>query len=116
MKGLLDQNVTPKAALALNAPGHDFWHVRDRGLVGHSDRVIWNRATEEDRVLFTINHGDFIALAAKAELHCGLVLVPADLLIVEQCDLLQAFVAQSAGLDLVNRIVELDADGGFSVR
>jgi len=111
VKGVLDENLTPRAALQLNAAGHDFWHVRDRGLIGRPDQVIWQRALGEGRVLFTVNHGDFVALASRSELHAGLVLVPPDLLIAEQCSMLMTFTRNSADADLTNEVISLAEDG-----
>jgi len=46
-------------AVALAADGIDAWHVRDRGLEGTTDHELLDRAYEEDRILVTLNVGDF---------------------------------------------------------
>ena len=75
VKLLLDENISPAAAIALNAVGIDAWHVRDRGLQGATDHELLDRAYEEDRILVTLNVGDFEKLVRVRELHAGVVLV-----------------------------------------
>jgi predicted nuclease of predicted toxin-antitoxin system len=73
---LLDENVSPSTVRPLFAVGHDVYHLRDRGLIGQPDHVIWRRAIDESRILVTINALDFVRLAAREELHGGLVTFP----------------------------------------
>lgn len=115
MRGILDENVTPQAAIALNTAGHDFWHVRDRGLTGHADWTIWRRAFDEGRILLTVNHQDFIVLAERSANHPGLVLIPPGLLIAEQRTLIMRFVDGAETLSLAGKVVELHESGGFAL-
>ena len=76
MRLLLDENVSPSNVRALSVAGHDVYRVRDRGLIGQPDHVIWRRAVDEDRVLVTINARDFVRLAEREDLHGGLLTFP----------------------------------------
>jgi predicted nuclease of predicted toxin-antitoxin system len=73
---LLDENVSPSIVHALREAGHDVYHVRDRGLIGRPDHVIWRRAVAESRVVVTINTHDFVRLARREELHAGPITFP----------------------------------------
>ena len=53
VKLLLDENLTPAAAVALVADGVDAYHVRDRGILGATDAELLERAYQEDRILVT---------------------------------------------------------------
>jgi predicted nuclease of predicted toxin-antitoxin system len=75
VKLLLDENLSPAAAVALAADGIDACHVRDRGILGASDHDVLERAYQEDRVLVTSNVDDFVKLAAAREIHAGIVLI-----------------------------------------
>ena len=67
MRLLLDENVSPSNVRALSEAGHDAYHVRDRGLMGQPDHVIWRRAVDENRIVVTINARDFVRLAEREE-------------------------------------------------
>jgi predicted nuclease of predicted toxin-antitoxin system len=73
---LLDENISPFVARRLNNMDVDAYHVRDRGLTGARDDVIWRRAVEEDRVLVTINVRDFVRLAERSDVHPGVITFP----------------------------------------
>jgi predicted nuclease of predicted toxin-antitoxin system len=75
VKLLLDEKLSPAAAVALIADGIDAYHVRDRGILGATDQELLDRAYEEDRVLVTSNVQDFERLARVRELHAGIVLI-----------------------------------------
>jgi predicted nuclease of predicted toxin-antitoxin system len=68
VKLLLDETLSPAAAVALAADGIDACHVRDRGILGASDHDVLERAYQEDRVLVTSNVDDFVKLAAAREI------------------------------------------------
>lgn len=65
VKLLLDENISPAAAVTLASEGIDAWHVRDRGLEGTTDPELLDRAYQEDRILVTLNVGDFEKLCAS---------------------------------------------------
>jgi predicted nuclease of predicted toxin-antitoxin system len=54
----------------------DAVHVRDRGLLGASDHVIWKFARHEARTIVTINGKDFRKLAKDSQAHPGIVVIP----------------------------------------
>ena len=94
VKLLLDENISPAAALAVAAEGIDAWHVRDRGLEGSSDHELLDRAYTEDRILVTLNVGDFEKLVRERELHAGVVLIErTGLLRDEQIELVRKVAA-----------------------
>jgi predicted nuclease of predicted toxin-antitoxin system len=68
VKLLLDENLSPAAAVALNAGGIDACHVRDRGILGATDHEVLERAFLEDRILVTSNVDDFVKLARAREI------------------------------------------------
>jgi predicted nuclease of predicted toxin-antitoxin system len=50
---LLDENISPLAAIALRAAGHDAVHVRDQGHQRAPDRVVLAAARSQERVLLS---------------------------------------------------------------
>lgn len=113
VKLLLDENITPAAAVALVADGIDAYHVRDRGLEGATDEELLDRAYDEDRILVTLNVGDFEDLVRSRELHAGVVLIErAGLLREEQIDLIKSISASIAEHGaLINEVLRVSDDG-----
>lgn len=116
-KLLLDENLSPRAAIELRGDGHDVVHLRERGRLGISDPEVLELAFAEDRVLVTANVGDFRKLAAACELHAGIVaILDGGLRRDEQREVLRrVIVALEAGDDLVNRVLTVALDGGFCI-
>jgi predicted nuclease of predicted toxin-antitoxin system len=116
VKLLLDENISPAAAVALAADGVDAWHVRDRGLEGTTDPELLERAYQEDRILVTLNVGDFEKLVRERELHAGVVLIKrAGLLRDEQIELMKGVAAALAEHgDLVNQVLCVAEDGAMT--
>jgi hypothetical protein len=117
---LLDENVSPSLARRLAAKGVNAWHTRDRGLSCAEDHVVWRRAIDEDRVVVTINARDFVKLAAREELHGGLITLPFGFGPDGQWALLGpvidwALAEEAAGRDLLNRWVRIDGGGAWRV-
>lgn len=112
VKLLLDENISPAAAVALAAEGIDAWHVRDRGLEGATDHELLDRAYAEDRILVTLNVGDFEKLVRERELHAGVVLIErAGLLRDEQIELVRAIAAAIGDHGgLINEVVRVAED------
>ncbi len=120
MRLFLDENVSPSNVRPLAEAGHDVYHVRDRGLMGQPDHVIWRRAVDENRILVTINARDFVRLAGREELHGGLVTFPSGsrpheqlILILRAIEHLEADHAQ--GRDPMNRWLDIGNDGEIRV-
>jgi len=118
MKLLMDEDLSPKVAERLRVEdGLDAVHVRDRGLLSEPDRVVLERAFDEDRILVTANVGDFQRLARARELHPGIVLfLDGALSREEQLELMRSVVATleqelEEGRDMINRVLEIEAGG-----
>lgn len=74
----IDECLSPKLALLLNESGkHDAIHPLNVGRRGAPDHIVVRRCLSEDRVIVTENARDFRALLAGAELHPGLIILPA---------------------------------------
>jgi predicted nuclease of predicted toxin-antitoxin system len=121
MKFLIDEDLSPKVAERLRVEsGIDAIHVRDRGLLGHPDPVILQKAYEEDRILVTANVKDFQRLARSCELHPGIVLVlDGSLSRDEQLAFLHKAIAALEqalleGRNMINRILEIEANGRYN--
>lgn len=117
VKLLLDENLSPRAAVDLRADGHDVVHLRERGRLGIPDPEVLELAFAEDRVLVTANVADFRKLAVARDLHAGIVLLlDGGLRRDEQLEVLRrVIVALEGGDDLVNRLLTVALDGGFSI-
>lgn len=76
MKLLLDECVSPNLSRRLWMELVDNFSLRDRGLCGLADQSVFNLAQEDGRAIVTINEGDFERLAAAAETHAGIVVIP----------------------------------------
>jgi predicted nuclease of predicted toxin-antitoxin system len=113
---LLDENLSPAAAVALAADGIDACHVRDRGILGASDHDVLERAYQEDRVLVTSNVDDFVKLAAAREIHAGIVLVErGGLLRDEQIALVRGVAAVLAEHGaMINELLRVADDGAMT--
>jgi hypothetical protein len=79
MKLLLDEHLSPRVAGALRAKGYDLTCALECGLGGAADRVVWERAIAEGRVVVSYNTRDFLplfsALFQDGVHHPGLVVV-----------------------------------------
>jgi predicted nuclease of predicted toxin-antitoxin system len=73
---LLDENTSPRIVRSLWERQVDAVHIRDRGLLGAADHVLWKVAQAESRTIVTINGRDFRKLAKDSEAHPGIVVIP----------------------------------------
>jgi predicted nuclease of predicted toxin-antitoxin system len=113
---LLDENLSPTVALTLRNEGIDACGVRDRGLLEATDPEVFARAFAEERVVVTMNVGDFELLARTCELHAGVVLLECgNLLRHEQLEVVRRVAAAIAErVDMINTVLRVDSDGAFT--
>lgn len=115
MKLLLDEQLSPRLVGHCSALGILAAHVAHIGKAGWSDQQLHRFAIDNDFIVVTINAADFLALAANADLHCGLIVLRAHSLRFEQqWAWLEAALryadAHCGGLGgLINRVVEVHA-------
>lgn len=92
-------------------------HVAHIGKSGWQDWNLANFAFANDFVLVTNNRRDFLKEYAKVELHAGLIILVPNAEGSDQRRLFdKAWVATTALGDLVNRLIEVLADGSVHVR
>jgi predicted nuclease of predicted toxin-antitoxin system len=73
----IDESLSPQLAIRLNSSGrHDALHPLHVGRRGTPDHRILALCIAEDRILVTENAEDFRRLAARTELHPGLIIMP----------------------------------------
>jgi predicted nuclease of predicted toxin-antitoxin system len=78
MRIFIDECLSPQLATRLNATGrHDAIHPLHVGRRGAPDHRVLKRCIAEDRVIVTENGRDFRRLAGRADIHPGLIIVPA---------------------------------------
>ncbi|MCY4011986.1 MAG: DUF5615 family PIN-like protein [Gammaproteobacteria bacterium] len=116
MRLFLDECISPQIALALNDEGdHVVLHPRNDGGLGDPDHRVLDRCIDHDLVLVTQNGRDFRNLAARQDIHPGLVVLPN----VERAQTeaflraaLAHLVRQGNPMDaMVNRVLEVTETG-----
>jgi predicted nuclease of predicted toxin-antitoxin system len=90
------------------------------GLSGASDPSVWHYAYENDLTVITTNAKDFLALL-DVEVHPGLIVLrESGLSRQEQWDRIEPVLQHLLQLNdpnfLLNKVVEIEAPGRFSVR
>lgn len=115
MQLLIDENLSPRIArwaCEHGTPAEAAVHV---GLAGAKDETVFAHALARDQVVVTVNVGDFMRLAGAMEVHPGvIVLREAGLNAEQQWNRIQAAlqaIEQAYDADLVNRVLEVQADG-----
>jgi predicted nuclease of predicted toxin-antitoxin system len=74
----IDECLSPVLARRLNETGlHDAVHPRDLGRLGEPDHAVLQRCIRDSRTIVTVNARDFRRLIGAAELHPGLIILPA---------------------------------------
>jgi predicted nuclease of predicted toxin-antitoxin system len=87
-----DECISPSLSQHLNRSGHDAIHPRNRARLRDPDHVVFARAVDEDRIIVTENAEDFRKLAARVEVHPGLIILPS--------------VARSEAQRLMERVID----------
>lgn len=118
MKLLLDENISPKVAIALaSQDGIDACAIRDRGLLGATDTEVLEYAYSQDRILVTANIADFLKLARAREIHAGIILLADGAGLGEQQLLYvrAAIAALPPNGDLVNKVLWVGPNGSTQI-
>jgi len=116
---LLDENLSPTLVQRLGTIGVAAEHVAHIGKTGLSDPELWDLALERDAIVATLNANDFLKLAARSELHAGLIVLRAQGLDRgQQWQWLEPAVQHllESGENLVNQAIEVTSPGKFTVR
>lgn len=120
MRLFLDECLSPKLALDLLAEGqHYLVHPRNNGGLGDSDQKVLDRCTEENLIIVTQNARDFRALAARTDIHPGMIILPC---VGRQAAeaFIRAVIAHLEALGnpddaLVNHVLEIDLEGNIDI-
>ncbi len=118
IKLLIDEDLSPAVARYLCQQClADAIAVRDRGLLGASDREVLAYAIENDRILVTANIKDFENFAVECEVHPGIVfLEDGEMTRREQEQVMEEVIIPvlqeeiEQGNDLINRALYLTKD------
>ncbi len=113
---LIDECLSPALVTLAHGRGSLAVHVAHVGLAGAKDRSLMPFIRQGSHTLVTNNRIDFRLLHAAEELHDGLIVIMPNVSRDEQLWLF-ALVMDHLDLapDLVNRVLEIDADGNIVV-
>jgi len=120
MRLFLDECLSPRVANELIAEdGYYVVHPRNQGGLGEADHTVLARCVQEDLIIVTENARDFRALAARADIHPGMIILPCLSRIAGKA-LLKAAIAHLETLGnpsdvMVNKVLEAQADGTFEL-
>jgi predicted nuclease of predicted toxin-antitoxin system len=115
LKLLLDENLSPRVASTLCKDGVDAAAVRDRGLNGATDALVFQYAFDDDRIVVTKNVRDFEKLAQSCDLHAGVILLEDTLRYEGQLERLRKALTEiELRGDLVNTVLRIAEDGSMT--
>ncbi len=108
MRLLADENIQTSTVRMLQDHGHDVVSIREAGLAGAPDGLVFRRAQADDRVVLTFNM-DFADLRELAEMnHSGIIrLRVSDQRAAHLHPILQAALSHLAATDLRNVLVTI---------
>ncbi|WP_366555958.1 DUF5615 family PIN-like protein [Aquibaculum sediminis] len=116
----LDECLSPRIALELLAEGKHFVvHPRNDGGLGDSDHRVLDRCIKENLVIVTENARDFRVLAARSDIHPGMIMLPCVGRRSAEA-LIRAAIAHLEVLGnpddlLVNHVLEIDVSGTIEI-
>ena len=117
MKLLIDEMLSPTLVERLGEIGVAAEHVVYTGRSAHSDADLWRDGFDHDQTVVTINAEDFLTLAGRSPIHAGLIVIrQSGLTREEQWEILRPVIENLKNEDLLNKVVEIYADGSFKVR
>lgn len=121
MKLWIDECLSPTLVRTANERGYWGTCNRDRGLLGALDENLHRVVLDEEAVFVTNNEADFVALARRANLHSGLVVMPQTDTRDAQWPLLDAALdhietraasaSETPAVWMINRYVEVSPEG-----
>lgn len=77
MRLFLDECLSPRVANELMVEeGYYVVHPRNQGGLGAADHTVLARCIEDDLIIVTENARDFRVLAARADIHPGMIILP----------------------------------------
>jgi predicted nuclease of predicted toxin-antitoxin system len=120
MRLFLDECLSPRVANELMAEdGYYVVHPRNQGGLGEADHTVLARCVADDLIIVTENARDFRALAARADVHPGMIILPcldrfaAKNLLKEAITYLRSLGDPSE--IMVNKVLEVEVDGTFEL-
>lgn len=120
MRLFLDECLSPRVANELMAEdGYYVVHPRNQGGLGEADHTVLARCVQDDLIIVTENARDFRALASRADIHPGMIILPcldrwaAKALIKAAIAYLEGFGDPSDVM--VNKVLEAHVDGTFEL-
>jgi predicted nuclease of predicted toxin-antitoxin system len=120
MRLFLDECLSPRVANELMAEdGYYVVHPRNQGGLGEADHTVLARCVADDLIIVTENARDFRALAARADVHPGMIILPcldrfaAKNLLKEAITYLRTLGDPSD--IMVNKVLEVEVDGTFEL-
>ena len=73
----MDECLSPRVANELMVEdGYYVVHPRNQGGLGEADHTVLARCVADDLIIVTENARDFRALAARADIHPGMIILP----------------------------------------
>lgn len=110
---LIDENLSPVLVETAQASGFVAFHTNHRGWSSLKDPQLLRRLLEEDLTVVTNNWDDFRPMLAREVVHAGIVVILPNVLRARQIELFTAalLAIQENALDMVNTVLEVDADG-----
>lgn len=111
---LLDEMLSPRLSSRLGEYDTYAIAIRDRGLLGKSDRTIWDYAQNHEHLLVTANPKDFVGFCRESKTHHGLLAIPGGRVFDEQLSSIIAAInfqkSNSMAYGFANCHVRVDVD------